>query len=76
MFLWIEALVMRITDNAVDPAVFLFRLACVAGVVLIMVYVPKLASFFGVDGARAQWITAANPLFIISFISSAHNDAS
>lgn len=75
MFLWIEALVMRITDNAVDPAVFLFRLVCVAGVVLIMVYVPKLAGLFGVDGARAQWLTAANPLFIISFISSAHNDA-
>lgn len=75
MFLWIEAAVMRLTDNAVDPAVFLFRLACVAGVVLTMIYVPKLAEFFGVDGARAQWLTAANPLFIISFISSAHNDA-
>ena len=75
MFLWIEAAVMRLTDNAVDPAVFLFRLACVAGVVLIVVYVPKLAALFGVDGGRAQWLTAANPLFIISFISSAHNDA-
>lgn len=75
MFLWIEAFVMRMTDNAVDPAVFLFRLACVAGVVLIMVFVPKLARLFDVDGARAQWLTAANPLFIISFIASAHNDA-
>ncbi|GAA1810516.1 polyprenol phosphomannose-dependent alpha 1,6 mannosyltransferase MptB [Nesterenkonia flava] len=75
MFLWIEAAVMRMTGLAVDPAVFLFRLACVIGVVLIMIYVPKLARLYGGDPGRAQWLSAANPLFIISFISSAHNDA-
>ncbi|TLP96584.1 hypothetical protein FEF26_09045 [Nesterenkonia salmonea] len=75
MFLWIEAAVMWVTNNHVDTAVLLFRLACVAGVVLIMVYVPKLAEHFGVHGGRAQWLACANPLFIISFISSAHNDA-
>ncbi|MDZ5077848.1 polyprenol phosphomannose-dependent alpha 1,6 mannosyltransferase MptB [Nesterenkonia sp. HG001] len=75
LFLWIEAVVMRLTGESPDLAILLFRLACVAGVVLIMVYVPKLAALHGVDGARAQWITVANPLLIISFISSAHNDA-
>lgn len=75
MFLWIEAAVMWVTGNNVEAAVFLFRLACVAGVVLIMVYVPRLAQHYGVDGGRAQWLACANPLFIISFISSAHNDA-
>ncbi|WP_157984030.1 polyprenol phosphomannose-dependent alpha 1,6 mannosyltransferase MptB [Nesterenkonia muleiensis] len=75
MFLWIEAAVMWVTNNHVEAAVFLFRLACVAGVVLIMIYVPKLARHYGVHGGRAQWLACANPLFIISFISSAHNDA-
>ncbi|GFZ80195.1 polyprenol phosphomannose-dependent alpha 1,6 mannosyltransferase MptB [Nesterenkonia alkaliphila] len=75
MFLWIEAAVMQITNQHVDTAVFLFRLACVAGVVLLMYYLPKLASALGVHGGRAQWLASANPLFIISFISSAHNDA-
>ncbi len=75
LFLWLEAAVMRMTPEQPDLAIFLFRLACAAGVVMIMVYVPKIARLHGVDGARAQWIAVANPLLIISFISSAHNDA-
>ncbi|WP_168198536.1 polyprenol phosphomannose-dependent alpha 1,6 mannosyltransferase MptB [Nesterenkonia sp. NBAIMH1] len=75
LFLWIEAAVMRIAGDAPDLAILLFRLACVGGVVLVMIYLPKLAVLHGVDGARAQWIAMANPLLIISFISSAHNDA-
>lgn len=75
MFLWIEAAVMWVTSSNVEAAVFLFRLACVAGVVLVMIFVPKLARHYGVHGGRAQWLACANPLFIISFISSAHNDA-
>lgn len=75
LFLWLEAAVMQISGENPDLAIFLFRLACVAGVVLIMYWVPKLAALHGVDVARAQWITVANPLLIISFISSAHNDA-
>ena len=76
MFLWIEQLVMAVAGpDDPDLAIFLFRLVAVAGVVLIMVYVPKLAALLGTDGARAQWITAANPLFLISFVASGHNDA-
>lgn len=75
MFLWIEAAVMWVTGSNVEAAVFLFRIACVAGVVLIMIYVPKLARHYGVDPGRTQWLASANPLFIISFIASAHNDA-
>ncbi|WP_460681962.1 polyprenol phosphomannose-dependent alpha 1,6 mannosyltransferase MptB [Nesterenkonia populi] len=75
LFLWIEAAVMRVAGDAPDLAIFLFRLACAGGVVLIMIFLPKLAALHGVDGARAQWIAVANPLLIISFISSAHNDA-
>lgn len=75
LFLWIEAAVMAVAGNNPDLAIFLFRAACVVGVVMIMYWVPKLAALHGVDSARAQWITVANPLLIISFISSAHNDA-
>ncbi len=75
MFLWLEAAVMRVSADQPDLAVLLFRLACAAGVVLLMICVPKLASLLGTDPARAQWLTAANPLLIISFVSSVHNDA-
>ncbi|MBE1523910.1 polyprenol phosphomannose-dependent alpha 1,6 mannosyltransferase MptB [Nesterenkonia lutea] len=75
LFLWIEAAVMSWAAESPDLALFLFRLACVGGVIMMMIFVPKLARLHGVDPARAQWITLANPLLIISFISSAHNDA-
>lgn len=75
LFLWLEAAVMRVAGESPDAAILLFRLACVAGVVMIMYWVPKLAALHGADPARAQWITVANPLLIISFISSAHNDS-
>ncbi|WP_300344628.1 polyprenol phosphomannose-dependent alpha 1,6 mannosyltransferase MptB [Nesterenkonia sp.] len=75
LFLWLEAAVMAVSGENPDMAIILFRLACAAGVVMIMYWVPKLAALHGVDAARAQWITVANPLLIISFVSSAHNDA-
>ncbi|MFC7402599.1 polyprenol phosphomannose-dependent alpha 1,6 mannosyltransferase MptB [Citricoccus sp. GCM10030269] len=76
VFLWIEQFVMAVAGpDDPDLAIFLFRLTAVAGVVLIMVYVPKLATLLGTDAARAQWITTANPLLLISFVASGHNDA-
>ena len=74
-FLWLEGLVVQITGAQPDFAVFLFRLIAVAGVVLCMVYLPKLAQLHGINGGRALWIAVANPLFLISFVASAHNDA-
>ncbi len=75
LFLWVEAAVTWVASESTDLAIILFRLACFAGVVMMMIYVPRLAALHGVDAARAQWITCANPLLIISFVSSAHNDA-
>lgn len=75
LFLWLAAGVMRISGDSAELAVLLFRILCVLGVVLILIFVPKLARLLGTDPARAQWVTGANPLLIISFITSAHNDA-
>lgn len=76
IFLWIEQAVVAISgDMNPDLAIFLFRLVAVAGVALIMVFVPLLARRLGVNDAWAQWISAANPLFTISFVASGHNDA-
>ncbi|WP_309079867.1 polyprenol phosphomannose-dependent alpha 1,6 mannosyltransferase MptB [Zhihengliuella sp.] len=75
LFLDVEHLVMLIAGEDPDLAIFLFRLVAFAGVLLCLLYVPKLASLHGVNGARAAWITVANPLFLISFIASAHNDS-
>ncbi|MGC5048741.1 polyprenol phosphomannose-dependent alpha 1,6 mannosyltransferase MptB [Micrococcus porci] len=76
VFLWIEEAVVRISgDMNPDLAIFLFRLVAVVGVVLTMVFVPLLARRLSVNGAWAQWVSAANPLFTVSFVASGHNDA-
>ena len=74
VFLWLAHLVVKVTGAQPDLSVLLFRLLACVGVALCVLYVPKLAEMHGFDGARALWLTVANPLFLISFVASAHND--
>ena len=74
-FLWLARAVVGLTGAQPDASVLLFRLLAGVGVLLCVIYVPKLAGLHGINGARALWIAVANPLFLISFIASAHNDA-
>jgi hypothetical protein len=74
-FLWLARGVVGLTGAQPDVSVFLFRLLAGVGVLLCVIYVPKLAELHGINGARALWIAVANPLFLISFVASAHNDA-
>lgn len=75
LFLWLSRAVVGITGAQPDFSVLLFRAIACAGVALCVIFIPKLAAQHGVDGARALWISVANPLFLISFVASAHNDA-
>lgn len=75
LFLWLSQGVVAITGAQPDFSVLLFRLVACIGVALCVIYLPKLSENCGVNGARALWIVVANPLFLIAFIASAHNDA-
>ncbi|MDI3195143.1 polyprenol phosphomannose-dependent alpha 1,6 mannosyltransferase MptB [Pseudarthrobacter sp. AL07] len=75
LFLWIEQFVVWSTNVQPEASVMLFRLIALFGVVLCVIYVPKLAELHGVNPHRAVWLTAANPLFLTNFIASVHNDA-
>lgn len=75
VFLWIEQFVVWSTNVQPEASVMLFRLVALFGVVLCVIYVPKLAELHGVNPHRALWLTAANPLFLTNFIASVHNDA-
>lgn len=75
LFLWIEQFVVWFTNVHPEGSVMLFRLVSVVGVVLCVIYVPKLAALHGVNPHRALWLTAANPLFLTTFIASVHNDS-
>lgn len=74
-FLWLERWVVQLTAGQPDSSVLLFRVLSLGGVALCAYYGYRLAELHGVDGARAVWLTVANPLFLISCIASAHNEA-
>ncbi len=67
--------VYRLTGAAAIPSLLLFRLLAIAGVVLIALYLPRLARACGVDEAKAVWLGLLNPLIFLHFVSAAHNDA-
>lgn len=51
------------------------RLPALAGVVLIVVFLPRLARLMGFPAQPVAWFATINPLLVIDFVGGAHNDA-
>ncbi len=51
------------------------RLPALLGVVLIVLLVPRIATWMGIDPAFAAWFATLNPILITDFVGGAHNDA-
>ncbi|MFH5877837.1 polyprenol phosphomannose-dependent alpha 1,6 mannosyltransferase MptB [Arthrobacter sp. NA-172] len=80
LWLWIEQGAVWMTSGISDTgipefALIPFRLAALAGVILLATYVPRLAAIHGVNPDRALWLGVLNPVLLINFIASAHNDS-
>ena len=75
VFLAIERAVATFAHPNAYLAALLLRGASIVGVVLLVVFVPKLAAFHGVDPVRATWLAVLNPLVLMHFVSGAHNDS-
>ncbi len=75
VFLWLEQLVAWLAGNNIDAGIYMFRILALVGVGLIAYFVPKLAGLHDINGVRALWLLAANPLFIAQFVTAGHNDA-
>lgn len=75
LWLWIEQASVAISFETPEIAIIPFRLAVLAGLVLLAVYVPKLAALNGFNPQRTLWLVALNPVVLINFIASAHNDS-
>jgi alpha-1,6-mannosyltransferase len=56
-------------------AVGWLRLTALAGVVLIAVFVPRLARACGVEPVVAMWLAVASPLVAVELLAGAHHDA-
>lgn len=75
VFLTLAGGVSRLTGDSVYLGVLGMRALALAGVVLLAIYLPRLAACCGVEPRTALWLGLVNPLTLMHFVSGAHNDA-
>jgi hypothetical protein len=75
LFLTLGRLVAILTRDHVALTVLAMRLVAVAGVLVCVRYLPRLATACGGDPRTAVWLALLNPLLMIHFIGGGHNDA-
>lgn len=75
LWLWIEQGAVWVSAGIPELALIPFRVAALGGVLLLTIYVPRLAALHGVNPDRALWLGVLNPVLLINFIASAHNDS-
>ena len=74
-FLMIERAVATLCGPNPILGMLVLRLVSIAGIVLMAVYVPRLAFLHGIDPSKALWLGVLNPLVLMHFVAGAHNDA-
>ncbi|MEU8300801.1 polyprenol phosphomannose-dependent alpha 1,6 mannosyltransferase MptB [Micromonospora sp. NPDC048909] len=75
VFLAIAAVVSGLTGGKLVLGVLGLRLVALAGVALLLRYLPRLARHCGVDPAAALWLGVLNPLVPLHLVAGAHNEA-
>ncbi|WFE53892.1 polyprenol phosphomannose-dependent alpha 1,6 mannosyltransferase MptB [Micromonospora sp. WMMD1155] len=75
VFLAVAAAISGVTGGELVLGVLGLRLVAVAGVALLVAYLPRLARHCGVDPSAALWLGVLNPLVPLHLIAGAHNEA-
>ena len=75
VFLWLSGTILTVVDHNYLAAVVGFRLLAVVGVVLMAVFIPRLARSYGRDASKAFVLVALNPLVLLHLVAGGHNDA-
>ena len=75
LFLWMAAVNATVVRHDELLAVVGFRLLALVGVVMIGIFVPRLARSYGRDPSVAFVLAVLNPLVLLHLIAGAHNDA-
>lgn len=75
--LWttVSSHVFHLTGANAVGALAAFRITALVGVVLMVVFLPRLAELAGGEPGRATWLAVLNPLVLFHVSASAHNDA-
>ena len=74
-YLLIERGIFTITEGNPLAAAMLFRLVAAVGIVLLLIFLPRLARAHRIDPDKALWIGVLNPLILFHFVAAGHNDA-
>lgn len=74
-FVGAASLIAGAVSQHLIAGVLLLRGLELIGVVLLAVFVPRLARREGADPARATWLVVLSPLLILELVGGGHNDA-
>ncbi len=75
LFLLLDGLITKVSLHHELPNLIGLRLLELLGVVLIAVFIPKLARAYGRDPGAAFALAVLNPVVVLHLIGGAHNDA-
>ena len=74
LFLSAVSVIVSITGTNLVLGALLVRAIEILGLVLLAVYLPRLARVGGADPARAVWLVLLSPLVLLQLVAAAHND--
>src|SRR5699024_2055593 len=73
-FLMYARLAYFVSGGVPEYGVVMMRLVAVAGVVLCIYAIPRLALKLGGDPSWTLWVSVVNPLFLMNMVGGVHND--
>jgi hypothetical protein len=74
LFLGAVSVVAGLTGSHLIGGVLLIRGVELVGLVLLAVFIPRLARATGADPVRALWLTLLSPLILLQLVAAGHND--
>jgi hypothetical protein len=75
LFLALISLIASISGSNLILGVLLVRITLLVGIVLLAVFIPRLAAALGADPVRATWLAILSPLVLLELVAAGHNDA-
>jgi alpha-1,6-mannosyltransferase len=74
LFVGVISLITAITGSHLIAGALLIRAFDLIGLILLGVFVPRIARRAGADPVRAVWLAVASPLVLLQLVAPAHND--
>jgi alpha-1,6-mannosyltransferase len=74
LFLTLVSAIVGLTGSNLVLGVLVLRVVELLGLVLLAIFVPRLARGLGADPSRAVWLAVLSPLVLLQLVAPGHND--